>query len=235
LNRRRRIEPERPDRFTLIELLVVIAIIAILASMLLPALSRARESAHKSTCGANLHTIGVSVNIYNDDHDEYTPPCGGPRPGTGPPAAPYPDFNYLRWWSWTTGTFFPYVNDEQVTRYGCPSKQITGESYSVNRYYFLVYPRLTGWLNIAKLKVPDRYMVANCSGRAGWGWNYYEYSQTFQLGPWHSGALNILWADGHVESLRYEQIIGSRYNPAYMKLSWVVPVYNTPNLVATNW
>src|SRR5438477_9242842 len=60
--------------FTLIELLVVIAIVAVLASLLLPALSRAKGSAQQIKCLSNLNQLQLAWLMYPDENNDKVPP-----------------------------------------------------------------------------------------------------------------------------------------------------------------
>ncbi len=65
--------PKVQGAFTLIELLVAIAIISLLAAMLLPALSRAKESARAVQCLNQMRQISLAVKLYGDGHNDEFP------------------------------------------------------------------------------------------------------------------------------------------------------------------
>ena len=60
--------------FTLVEMLVVVGIIAILMAMLLPALSRAKDQAHRISCINNLRQLDMSAQMYADENEDQLPP-----------------------------------------------------------------------------------------------------------------------------------------------------------------
>lgn len=68
---------QRGAGFTLIELLVVVAIIGILAGLLLPAVSRSKQKAHRISCVNNLRQISMAVQMYTDESSGLLPDVSG--------------------------------------------------------------------------------------------------------------------------------------------------------------
>ena len=102
----------KPLKFTLIELLVVIAIIAILASMLLPALNKARDKANSIKCVNNLSQIGRAMLAYTNESNDY------PIPG----AQKMPKVNVSNWGKWYECLVFLKYSSADI--FGCPGNKI---------------------------------------------------------------------------------------------------------------
>ena len=130
----------KKHNFTLIELLVVIAIIAILASLLMPALRGARDSARGITCTGNLRQMGVANTMYADDNNGFYVPRAIFRPdGTYPRwdqnhhFKEYLAVSYRGWWdpAWPAEWICPLatVAIAGIDEHGAPMIK----SYGFNR------------------------------------------------------------------------------------------------------
>jgi len=117
--------------FTLIELLVVIAIIALLVSILVPALTRARESAKRTVCGSNMRQIGQAFVQYAEDYEGWFPA----KPKAGTPDAPVTELATVQQtgtplpssigWGPQFGGMIHDIMERQFTREGGSPKYLT--------------------------------------------------------------------------------------------------------------
>jgi prepilin-type N-terminal cleavage/methylation domain-containing protein len=206
--------------FTLVELLVVIAIIAILASLLLPALSKAKEQAKTVQCKSQLKDAGTLTMLYASDFDDWAYQGGGVD----------------MWWhvlDWGKG--YGWYNSATQNKVHCPS--VINSAKAVELTYGTVMntnvtsvnarvpkPGGGGSLYYNRiLRVPDpskEQWIADTAGPNGNEANYY-YTYSQEPGGfgymclrhnWSptayatSGSSNVCFKDAHVEGLNAGEI-----------------------------
>lgn len=202
--------------FTLIELLITIAIIAILAGMLLPALNAARNKAKAIDCTGKLKSLGLVIQGYTDYYNDYYPlNCN---------SAAVDGWSEARWYA--NKTIYSYAGGDKSFKklVTCPADAFTENdfwtSYGMQANTPTAKANLKDWkgplskailmLDHARLK--DGAMVGNMQSwyvsKSSYDIRYFN-GEKDQIVPWerHSKNANILFADGHVESVMMQTFL----------------------------
>lgn len=207
-----RLKSRRPynQGFTLVELIVVFAILSLLLAVLFPTFLTARGKAREMVCIFNLRQIGVAISLYNQDND-----------GKYPYAIDAADKNLPQLWDdfpefqaqipklkQLHEVLQPYVQEKKIFR--CPSdtgyvvEDLSGLPLSAAPSSFEQFGSSYGYhtavavkqANEPSLKVPSQFCLL-LDGAGSWHGTIFPLERRY----------NVLFADGHVKSLKRPKMI----------------------------
>jgi prepilin-type N-terminal cleavage/methylation domain-containing protein len=207
--------------FTLIELLTVVAIIGILASLLLPALSPAKDQGRQTACVNNLRQVNLAIRLYADDFSDSLPVLPNPNPYPNGVGAYYKQLVKAY-----VGLSGPASPTEKV--FICPSDPFlyTQIWHAFGSYTFNGYevgpealPRITGKKLTAVNRPSKAVLVGEWPAFFGGSWHplinhdYLDARNVLSFADGHASLTRIYW-DGVSDSdpCNYEPPAGYDYN-----------------------
>ncbi|MFA6104277.1 MAG: prepilin-type N-terminal cleavage/methylation domain-containing protein [Victivallaceae bacterium] len=196
--------------FTLVELLVVIAIIAILASMLLPALNKAREKTKQISCLNNFKQLGVAVIAYAGDNNEWLPNCVESNKYWLDRIAGTLNKKASWNWGWQAGT--PSAIKKIFMCNSGESETYMGTNYLYNQRIGYIVPAV-GYPAISYMAPRKIGAIRRSSDKVHMieGKNKTYSALAIDSNPgrvnyMHSAGANILWVDGHASLKKFVEI-----------------------------
>jgi len=225
--------------FTLIELLVVISIIAVVAALLMPAISKARNSAQGMACVSNLRQQGIAVGSYEADWHGWLP---------------YRQYTSSIDWK---GLLSVYINAKDNTIgqsytganrgvFKCPlwnrdlvKKYNKNDAWQFEGGYgtnIFVFPTLNGSSecnpkNISSFRFPSETIAIGDSTDLDTAANPWDYAtinkpsnlssnMLMAIGYRHNHGANVLWLDLHVQWMRFNTLVSGKQGTDYKAIDY---------------